>query len=491
MGVAGQNFLGRNYYLPGARFAFRSRSRPPSLSDDLSTMKIIGPADNGKYCNDPALEDEGFYSFHDLATARRILGRGKLLDAIKLAFSPSTRAGFEQGPQTIKAFNVNPNTSAARKLSLQTKSASPFFLAGTSTKAPTINDNFIASLDRISDPVFPLTQSFDLEQDAYIIFAFDKEGIGSISALSKNNSSVLSDFALSAYAYHGRKLSLLISKSKVAKENAAITYSLSNTPAEPTKAGLQAQVPGPAGNQIGLRKNADKTIELRAKNLSERSPKLEWPAFALAYTGSAGEVHLSIDTEQITIVEESTTHSALLSELETLAGLLGWLASLPGFAAEPLTDSSFALGKLDYVHQATLTSQMTTFYADSEAEKLYLEGSGLVFYTIPAAHRRPLARSARFTYLAGGQTGTPESEAYSQAITQAEKTGGLFCNLLSTAQADKICFRDSMIKLNSPDAGKECLGGVGAGRWALGAGTASATGGRRQGRLPAAMWSMA
>ena len=43
MGIAGQNFLGRNYYLPGSYWAFRGRARQSAISDDLGTIKIIGP----------------------------------------------------------------------------------------------------------------------------------------------------------------------------------------------------------------------------------------------------------------------------------------------------------------------------------------------------------------------------------------------------------------------------------------------------------------
>ena len=68
----------------------------------------------------------------------------------------------------------------------------------------------------------------------------------------------------------------------------------------------------------------------------------------------------------------------------------------------------------------------------------------------------------QFNYLGGGSAGIPQAGSYTQAIDLAETTGGLFCSLLSTSIADKILFRDSIIRLNSPDGAKECLGGVGA-----------------------------
>ena len=216
--------------------------------------------------------------------------------------------------------------------------------------------------------------------------------------------------------------------------------------------------PGPAGNQIALRKNTvQKTIELRASNFSETSRKLEWPIFALSYTGSEEDVHLSIDGESLSIEENTNTHTAKLAELENLGNLVAFLNAINGFQAEVLADTSFDLSRLDHVSKAELGAANTVFYADAEAEKLYLEGSGLVSVEYPSS-KRPLAGSIQFSYLSGGAAGIPQAGSYTQAIDLAETTGGLFCSLLSTSMADKILFRDSIIRLNSPDGAKECLG---------------------------------
>ncbi len=458
MGVAGQNFLGRNYYLPGSRFAFQARPSPTQISNDLSTIKIIGPASDGIDSNalDIAQGQEPFYIFTSLAQAQRILKKGKLLDAIKLAFAPSTQAGFEQGAQFVKAFNINPNIKASLEADL-TWVFDRIVLVGLST-GNTVNDNLIAMLAELDDPIFPLVHSFTTSSDQYVIFAYDKDVFGDIM-ITRDGSDALSEFDQTEFIYNGRKLNVVVSKATI---NTDTTYTFTPSMAPVRQTGeLSAAIPGPAGNQIAIRKDTNsKTIELRGADFFETSRRLEWPVFSLAYGGAQDNVRLHIDGTSLTITEGSTTHTANLAELATLDNLIGFLNNLSGFTGEALTDTSFELVQLDHISYAVLTETSKTFYADGQSEKLYLEGSGLVSFDL-STNRRPLEGSAGFLYLTGGMTGAPTINAYSQAIQKAEQTSGLFCNLLSTSLADKIVFRDSIIRLNSPDGARECLGGVG------------------------------
>ena len=458
MGIAGQNFLGRNYYLPGSYWAFRGRARQSAISDDLGTIKLIGPAENGNHAGDIELpEEDRFYTFTDFPSAKRILKKGKLLDAIRLAFNPSTAPGFENGAQFVKAFNVNPNTKAAASLPLSPL-AKPYILWGLGD-SNAVNEALISALAKAENAVFPFTQSYAPQAAGYAVLAFDAELSGELTDIASGGASVLADFTKSTFTYQGRELTVYVSNNTINAET-EYTFTAEGIPAPVLS--LKASIPGPAGNQIAMRKNkAQKTIELRASNFAETSRKLEWPIFALSYTGSEEDVHLSIDNESITIEENTNTHSASLAELEMLGNLAAYLNTLDGFQAEALADSSFALSRLDHVSKAELGDAAHTFYADAEAEKLYIEGSGLVSAEYPTS-KRPLAGSIQFHYLSGGAAGTPQAGSYTQAIDIAETTGGLFCSLLSTSMADKILFRDSIIRLNSPDGAKECLGGVGA-----------------------------
>ena len=111
------DFLGRAYRRPVVASAFRAKPQPSGLGVDLNTLILIGDADNGTYCNDPALSIEQrimlFYSFDE---ARDVLGGGDLLDAIKAAKTPSKEQGFSLGPQRILALNTRNNTPAVLTL---------------------------------------------------------------------------------------------------------------------------------------------------------------------------------------------------------------------------------------------------------------------------------------------------------------------------------------------------------------------------------------
>ena len=460
MGIAGQNFLGRNYYLPGSYWAFRGRARQSAISDDLGTIKIIADSDNGNHAGDLSLpEEDRFYTFADFPSAKRILKKGKLLDAIKLAFNPSTAPGFENGAQFVKAFNVNSNTKAVASLGLTPLANKPYILWGLGA-ASAVDEALIAALSKAERAAFPFTQSYTPQAASYVVFAFDAALSGELEDIQSNDASVFANFTKSKIIHQGRELTVYVSNATIAAETEYV-FTAEGIPA-PMLLDLKASVPGPAGNQIALRKNiAQKTIELRASNFSETSRKLEWPVFALSYTGSETDVHLGIDSESLSIIENQNTHTASLAELENLANLVAFLNSLDGFQAEVLADTSFDLSRLDHISKAELGAAAQTFYADAESEKLYLEGSGLVSVEYPT-HKRPLAGSIQFGYLSGGATGVAQTGSYTQAMDLAETTGGLFCNLLSTSLTDKILFRDSIIRLNSPDGAKECLGGVGA-----------------------------
>lgn len=106
-------FEGKNFIIPGSRAAFRAKPQNTGVNADLNTIILIGTSINGWDCNDTALPKEQrimeFYSFQE---AKGILGSGDLLDAIKVAFSPSKTVGFS-GVSKVKALNINPNTLAS------------------------------------------------------------------------------------------------------------------------------------------------------------------------------------------------------------------------------------------------------------------------------------------------------------------------------------------------------------------------------------------
>lgn len=106
-------FEGKNFIIPGSRAAFRAKPQNTGVNADLNTQILIGTSSNGWYCNDTAIPKAQrvmeFYSFQE---AKAILGDGDLLDAIKVAFSPSKTPGFA-GASLVRALNINPNTQAS------------------------------------------------------------------------------------------------------------------------------------------------------------------------------------------------------------------------------------------------------------------------------------------------------------------------------------------------------------------------------------------
>lgn len=106
-------FEGKNFIIPGSRAAFRAKPQNTGVNADLNTIILIGTSANGWDCNNTTLPKDlrvmEFYSFDE---AKGILGSGDLLDAIKVAFSPSRTVGFS-GVSRIKALNINPNVQAS------------------------------------------------------------------------------------------------------------------------------------------------------------------------------------------------------------------------------------------------------------------------------------------------------------------------------------------------------------------------------------------
>ena len=106
-------FEGKNFIIPGSRAAFRAKPQNTGVNADLNTLILIGTSANGWDCNNTTLPKDlrvmEFYSFDE---AKGILGSGDLLDAIKVAFSPSRTVGFS-GVSRIKALNINPNVQAS------------------------------------------------------------------------------------------------------------------------------------------------------------------------------------------------------------------------------------------------------------------------------------------------------------------------------------------------------------------------------------------
>ena len=106
-------FEGKNFIIPGSRAAFRAKPQNTGVNADLNTLILIGTSANGWDCNNTTLPKDlrvmEFYSFDE---AKGILGSGDLLDAIKVAFSPSRTVGFS-GVSRVKALNINPNVQAS------------------------------------------------------------------------------------------------------------------------------------------------------------------------------------------------------------------------------------------------------------------------------------------------------------------------------------------------------------------------------------------
>ncbi|EQA61403.1 hypothetical protein [Leptospira alexanderi] len=114
MGAREVEFLGRGYIQPGARGAFRTKPQSGGISQDFTTLVLIGSADNGFFSNDTNLPNsKRILEFTSADEARSILGSGELADAVINAFSPSKDSRFANGPQTIKALNVSRNLSAS------------------------------------------------------------------------------------------------------------------------------------------------------------------------------------------------------------------------------------------------------------------------------------------------------------------------------------------------------------------------------------------
>ena len=106
-------FEGKNFIIPGSRAAFRAKPQSTGVNADLNTLILIGTSTNGWDCNDSTLpKDLRVMEFYSFAEAKAILGSGDLLDAIKVAFSPSNTVGFS-GVSKVKALNINPNTQAS------------------------------------------------------------------------------------------------------------------------------------------------------------------------------------------------------------------------------------------------------------------------------------------------------------------------------------------------------------------------------------------
>ena len=113
MGNRAVEFLGRLYRIPGARGAFRAKPPAKGLSEDFTTLIIIGASENGwKFSNTTLAEDKRIMEFGNGDESKAILQKGDLADAIATAFRPSKDERFSAGPQLIKGINVS-NTTAA------------------------------------------------------------------------------------------------------------------------------------------------------------------------------------------------------------------------------------------------------------------------------------------------------------------------------------------------------------------------------------------
>lgn len=108
-------FLGRLYYSPGARGAFRAKPQPPGQSADFTTLILIGASENGWYFKDTSVPTEQrIMDFGNNDEALAVLGtKGDLADAIANAFTPSRDQRFANGPQLIRAICVSNNAKAS------------------------------------------------------------------------------------------------------------------------------------------------------------------------------------------------------------------------------------------------------------------------------------------------------------------------------------------------------------------------------------------
>lgn len=107
-------FLGRSYFSPGARGAFRAQPQPAGLSPDFNTLILIGASENGWNCNSDSLPlEKRVMEFGSSEEAVTVLGRGDLADAIANAFAPSRDNRFAAGPTLVKALCVSNNQHAA------------------------------------------------------------------------------------------------------------------------------------------------------------------------------------------------------------------------------------------------------------------------------------------------------------------------------------------------------------------------------------------
>lgn len=107
-------FLGRLYFSPGTRGAFRAKPQPTGLSPDFTTLIIVGASQNGWSFTDSSLRlDQRVMEFGNAEEAVSVLGKsgGDLMDAIANCFPPSQDNRF-MGPQLIKAINVSTNIPA-------------------------------------------------------------------------------------------------------------------------------------------------------------------------------------------------------------------------------------------------------------------------------------------------------------------------------------------------------------------------------------------
>ena len=113
-----------------------------------------------------------FYSFQE---AKAILGSGDLLDAIKVAFSPSKTVGFA-GVSKVKALNINPNTQASETFqsvdlpTLHTIKAIVPGPAGNNVRIKVSNSGGIVEVGSIAG----ITKSSDLNiSDLQIVYTGD------------------------------------------------------------------------------------------------------------------------------------------------------------------------------------------------------------------------------------------------------------------------------------------------------------------------------
>jgi len=113
MGITGKQFLGKQYYRPGARGTFRAKQQTGGTGSDLTTLILVGASSNGNYFGDTSLtQEEKVMSFSNFEDAYSVLGNGDLADAVKASYPPSRDVRFT-GPQIVKCINVCNNVRAA------------------------------------------------------------------------------------------------------------------------------------------------------------------------------------------------------------------------------------------------------------------------------------------------------------------------------------------------------------------------------------------